>query len=30
MNQLSAIEERWSLFLRKIDDGRVKIEKAEP
>jgi hypothetical protein len=28
-NLLSAIEEQWSMFLRKIDDGTTAIELAE-
>ncbi len=28
-NTLSAIEERWAIFLRKIEDGQIKIEEAE-
>jgi hypothetical protein len=28
-NLLSAIEEQWSMFLRKIDDGTIQIEYAE-
>ena len=29
VNMLSAIEEQWGIFLRKIDDGTIKIEQAD-